>query len=280
MSGGFRWLWMALCLFACSREGGSMRAAVPELSGLVKSRTLPGVFWAHGDSGNAAELVAIDKTGRTLGRYDVNARNYDWEDIAADDAGHLYLGDIGDNFGLRDDVRILVLDEPEKISKRGTLRVRVTQRFRYPEIVPGTPKRLDAEALFFAAGHLYLMSKERFSTRSALFRFPAQLTSEKKVTLDRIDSIELRAKPTQGGAPVTAADVSRDESRVAVTVTKHFYVFRFDGHTLRERLLMERLPKAEGFEAVAFDGEHLLAARESGQLLSLPLPREARPEHP
>ena len=24
-----------------------MRAAVPELSGLVKSRTLPGVFWAN-----------------------------------------------------------------------------------------------------------------------------------------------------------------------------------------------------------------------------------------
>lgn len=257
-----------------------MRAAVPELSGLVKSRSLPSVFWAHGDSGNAAELYAIDGQGHTLGRYEIDARNDDWEDIAIDNAGHLYLGDIGDNFGMREELRVLVIDEPKKITKGGTLEVGITQRFRYPDVAEGTPKRLDAESLFFAAGRLYLLSKERFSTRGALFRFPEQLRSDKQITLERVDSVELRVKPTQGGAPATAADVSRDESRVAITAYKHFYVFRFDGHTLRERLFVERLPKKEGFEALAFDGDHLLAARENGELRILPLPRHARPEHP
>ena len=42
-----------------------------EISGLAASRSQPGVYWAHRDSGNGAELLAFDDRGRL-------ERNPDW----------------------------------------------------------------------------------------------------------------------------------------------------------------------------------------------------------
>ncbi len=254
-----------------------MRAAVPELSGLVKSHKHPGVFWAHADSGNDAALWAIDAMGRTLGRYAINTKNQDWEDIAADSDGNLYLADTGDNFRMRDDVWILRVREPDKIRPHGKLKVSATQHFRYPNAANGERRHFDAEALFFAAGRLHLLNKDRMSTVSTLYRLPTRFGSDGQVAAELVSHVDLRVSKTQGSAPVTAADVSRDGTRVALTTNKHLYVFRFDGTTLREQLYLSRLPKKEGIEALAFDGVHLLAGREDGSLVALLLPLHAQP---
>src|SRR5947209_17594710 len=73
-----------------------------ESSGIVASRTYPGVFWTHNDSGDRPRLYAITRDGKLAGRWLVpNAKAYDWEDIAAGPAPGgrtwLYIGDIGDN---------------------------------------------------------------------------------------------------------------------------------------------------------------------------------------
>ena len=71
--------------------------AIPEASGIVKSRRHPGIFWVHNDSGNAPLLFAVRSDGRIVRRFRLGVPNLDWEDIAIDDQGHLYLGDIGNN---------------------------------------------------------------------------------------------------------------------------------------------------------------------------------------
>src|SRR5689334_8644757 len=75
------------------------RAEIPESSGVVRSRRHPGVFWVHNDSGNPASLFAVDRTGRILGKFAVGVPNLDWEDVAIDERGRLYVGDIGNNGG-------------------------------------------------------------------------------------------------------------------------------------------------------------------------------------
>ena len=79
-----------------------------EASGLTHSRTTPGVMWSHNDSRDGPRLYALGTDGSDLGTFEIpNAFAFDWEDIAAgpdaDGIGSfLYVGDIGDNFGIRD----------------------------------------------------------------------------------------------------------------------------------------------------------------------------------
>src|SRR3954463_4778166 len=73
---------------------------LPEASGIVKSRRHPGIYWVHNDSGNSPSLYAIRRDGTIVREFRLSVPNVDWEDIAVDDEGHLYLGDIGNNGGL------------------------------------------------------------------------------------------------------------------------------------------------------------------------------------
>lgn len=93
--------------------------ALDEISGAAVSHNHEGVIWVHNDSGNDPEVFAIDAAGTELGRVslpDLSAR--DWEDMALgpgpDPArDYLYLADIGDNRGTRDEVLIHRIPEPD-----------------------------------------------------------------------------------------------------------------------------------------------------------------------
>src|SRR5687767_4675893 len=57
---------------------------IKESSGIAASRCQQNVLWTHNDSGDDAFIFAIDQTGKDLGTWKVeNAKNLDWEDIAA-----------------------------------------------------------------------------------------------------------------------------------------------------------------------------------------------------
>ncbi|EQD65719.1 integral membrane protein, partial [mine drainage metagenome] len=59
-------------------------ARLSELSGLAVSPSDPTRYWAHNDSGNPAELFALDRAGHVLAQVRITgATAFDWEDIAA-----------------------------------------------------------------------------------------------------------------------------------------------------------------------------------------------------
>ena len=89
------------------------RRRIPEASGIVKSRRYPEIFWVHNDSGNPPLLFAIRRDGRIVRQFRLEVPNIDWEDIAIDDQGHLYLGDIGNNGGVLPVRVIYRIDEPD-----------------------------------------------------------------------------------------------------------------------------------------------------------------------
>src|SRR5690242_4444205 len=84
--------------------------AIDESSGLVASRTSPGAYWTHNDSGDGPFIYALDTRGNTLGIFRVpGATNRDWEDISQGPGpqlgrSYLYIGDIGDNDRKRADI--------------------------------------------------------------------------------------------------------------------------------------------------------------------------------
>src|SRR5690554_3298139 len=129
-------------------------AEINEASGLVRSAKLPNYFWTHNDSGDQARLFLIDSTATHRATYylaDVSA--HDWEDIAWMERGegrhYLLVGDIGDNKGKRDHVRVHVLEE--QIPDLGTV--------PYIDTIPNTKIQSfilkyedgprDAEAMFY-----------------------------------------------------------------------------------------------------------------------------------
>src|SRR5690606_997826 len=104
-----------------TRMGTIERKGLTESSGVAPSTRRPGVFWTFEDSGNEPELYAIDSTGTDLGRLVLsNARNEDWEAIAAGPCGTemcLYIGDVGDNLELRPSRAIYRVREPAVSAK-------------------------------------------------------------------------------------------------------------------------------------------------------------------
>lgn len=198
---------------ACCAQWGNPRVAgslgdpdLVELSGLVASRTHPGVLYAHNDSGDTARFFALSTSGAALGRFALTgATARDWEDIALGpcDAGTcVWLGDIGDNGFVRTDYAVFRVTEPELPEDGGTVSVPWT-RFAYE--FPGGDKH-NAESLFAhpVTGRLYLVTKENAGP-SLVFRFPEPLDPQAVNTLDYVTTLPV---PAASDSRLTAADVS------------------------------------------------------------------------
>lgn len=103
--------------FSAPRRVGTNPAELPELSGLAASRKHPGIYWAHNDSGNALELLALSEDGTLRARIPLTgARNVDVEDVAVAPCGGstcVVLADVGDNQERRTGVALYRLPEPD-----------------------------------------------------------------------------------------------------------------------------------------------------------------------
>jgi hypothetical protein len=99
-------MWWMVAALAADPQIVSLDPAIAESSGLARS-SVDGVFWTHGDSGTEPLLFAIDREGRLRATVRVTgATNLDWEDLTSDGAGHLWIGDIGNNANNRRDLAV------------------------------------------------------------------------------------------------------------------------------------------------------------------------------
>src|SRR5688572_19556551 len=93
----------------------SSLTALPEASGIAASRRTPGLLWMINDS-SPAVLFGVSESGATNARVQVSGADItDWEDLSiAPCAGGncLFIGDIGDNDGVRSSIRVYRIPEP------------------------------------------------------------------------------------------------------------------------------------------------------------------------
>jgi hypothetical protein len=221
--------------------------ALTESSGVVVSRTQPGVLWSFNDSGNAPEIFATDMAGNDLGKFTVPySWNKDWEAMATGPCGPrscLYIGDIGDNKEDRESVTIYQLPEP-KVPRKLTSAPLVTERpagieLRYPD----GPH--DIEAMYFADSSLYLITKGR-SKGVLLFRVPAiPWRNGKAVMAEPLGSLPIVAKKHMGRL-VTDAAIAPNGHTVVVRTYVDLYFF--------ERKPNGRLIPRRGTNACAIGG--------------------------
>ncbi len=227
--------------------------AIVEASGIVRSRKHPGIYWVHNDSGNPPVLFAVRRDGSLVRSYKVEAANVDWEDIATDDSGHLYLGDIGNN-GNRLPIRAIHrLDEPDPTVPDDGKPLKPTASTFY-----GFPvgSRFDAEGLFVDRGKAFVVSK-RFDGKEAEV-FAVRL--DPAAPLLRPTMPERVATLPECSEPATGADLSSDGKLLAIVTTRVARVYRAE---LGGWSLVAAVPfEAPGVEAICWDGLDLILASE------------------
>ena len=227
----------------CARVAAGVTAgaitdpALVEVSGLAASRSVPGVLWAHNDSGDGPRVYALSTTGDVLGVYEVTGADaIDWEDIAAgpgpDPAlSYLYIGDIGQNGGLRDHVDVYRAAEPAAISPSGTLAAE-----RFALTYPSGPE--DAESMFVdpISGDLVIVTKQLSGMSRVLVAEAAQLADGATAAMQEVATIAIPATGPAVGLPstmATAADISADGSTILVRTYQQVLAFsRPPGATL------------------------------------------------
>jgi hypothetical protein len=237
---------------------------IRESSGIVRSRQYANLYWTHNDSGDSPRLFAIDSTGRLIGILPVrNAHHVDWEDIALDEQGNLYIADIGNNRSTRRDLGIYVVPEPNPCQDTVATAVRFIP-LAYPDqrAFPAVPSNFDAEALWVWKNHLYVLTKRWGDGRTVLYR--STPLDEPVIRWERLDSLDI-------GGLVTAADLSPDGRRLAVLTYTAIWILeaeRPDMPFLRRR--SRRIPIAFGqSEGICFDADVLVLTNEGGQMRRL-----------
>jgi endonuclease/exonuclease/phosphatase family metal-dependent hydrolase len=264
-----------------------------EVSGIVKSRTHPGVFWTLNDSGDEPRVFPVRIDGSVIssvrdekspGVRIAGATNSDWEDIALDDSGRLVIADFGNNSNARRDLTLYLVPEPEPTAEHTGILSRIV--FRYPDQrafpAPSDDKNFDAEGVFTVGDEIYVLSKNRSGPYTKLYRVDDR-TPDAVTTLTYLGRFDI-------GGRATGADASPDGLRLAILTYTHLWLFErpersmpFFAGRVRARAYTYADGKSDS-ESITFeDDEHLLIADETRASLSrvrladLPVVREGAP---
>ena len=225
---------------------------ITESSGVVASRKYSNVFWTHNDGKGRKDLFAIHRAGDVVAAFPVQGVEFaDWEDIAIDDSGHLFLADIGNNNSERQEIGVYQIDEPDTKAGGRPALIQRQWRLRYPD------KPFDAESLFIWRDRGYIVSKVVNDARAEIFSFPL-LDSKEPLKLEWVAT-------TKVDSPVSGADISPDGRLLAMVAKNGPYVFHIEGDVSRATKGKSPTTKFrhDSIEGCCFVPDGLLATSES-----------------
>jgi len=153
--------------------------AITECSGMYPAGT--STYWMLNDGGNPAELYLVDTLGNMLRTLTIaNLPNVDWEALAGDDSGNIYIGDFGNNENSRQNLRI---GKIETTHLQGDTAQAVILDLVYEDQYAFPPARsnfrFDCEAMFLKGDSIYLITKNwtnPFTGMAYLYSMPKDMT--------------------------------------------------------------------------------------------------------
>jgi WD40 repeat protein len=200
-----------------------------------------------------------------------DAKNHDWEDLAQDDQGNLYIADTGNNENNRKNLRIFKLKSAE-LKKKKVKTKEIEFSYEDQTVFPPAPDQLyfDCEAICWFKQHIYLFTKSRsWPATCNVYRIPdkpgkyvakkvGSFTTEKQaVNKDSLNSYW-----------ITAADISPDGTRLALLSNDRVWIFSnftgdcfFDGESD-----IYKLDEVSQKESICFsDNHHMYITDEQGK---------------
>ena len=145
-----------------------------QLEGSSSLFFLDGKLWSCNDH-NTLVLYALDTlTAAITDSIVFDTTVYDLEEVTQDDE-YLYLGDIGDNLGVRDDLHILRIRKTDLATAEGEIPASIvcdTIWFSYPDRTPDSARNFDCEAFVATDTALLLFTKQWLSQGSTCYSIP------------------------------------------------------------------------------------------------------------
>lgn len=225
---GLLYTYFASAASTIRTSGYEVQAA--EGSGMVASRQYPGVYWWHRDGGtstaekprNAIYAMKLDVNGvpqnvrgtEKYPFYSVDYKNTNWEDIAIDDSGNLWLGDIGANKCERNNQTIVKMKEPNP-SSTGAVTILAKYTFKFPDPASGC-NTWNSEAMFWLDGKLYIFAK---TNSSPVYRVDLPSGSSGTAKLVRLGSL------AGGISNISVSSVSADRGRLMVAAHQKMNIY-------------------------------------------------------
>ena len=252
-----------------------------QVSGLVASKSQPGVFWMHDDTVFGPYLYAVDGSGNVLQQYALQTSRIDWEDIALGPAGgfdYIYIGDFGDDSAQRTDCRILRVPEPTVPAAATQPQPLTPEEFWFT--YPTGPQ--DCETLLFdpETGTPYVV--EKTATAPRVHKFPMPLDT----AWDQYNPTTLISVQANGSfaTSITGGDASRDGRRVMLRSYNEAHEYArpagasFDD-IFNQQGVTVNVPGGQEYEGIAYggDGTSLWTTTELAGQTAAPLYSAAAP---
>ncbi|RUT73048.1 hypothetical protein [Ancylomarina longa] len=193
-----------------------LSAKVDEQSGLVWYNQL---FWINNDSDCAASLFAYNRNGNLRKELRLSqAINLDWEDLT-EDSTFLYIGDFGNNFGDRRDLRVLRLRKSQISKDSVSVQECEKLKFEWADQKDFSKRKqthnYDCEAFFAYKDSLYFFSKNWGDHKTRMYVMSKD-TSYHKLKPNCEFDVDFM---------VTGADIRSDGKMVALVGYKDFHTY-------------------------------------------------------
>jgi hypothetical protein len=213
-----------------------------EASGIAASRKNIDVLWTHNDSGGRSRIYALNTQGKHLGVYNISgiiAAN-DWEDIAVGPGPvtgeqYIFIGDIGDNYAVRNLKYIHRVLEPKVSSIQTAIETTLsdveTITFEYPD------GNRDAETVMVdpLTKDIYVVSKRETHVR--VYRIPYPQSTAKTITVDHVATLDLSGGENPPQSWTVGGDISNSGREILMkTRSTIYYWSKKSGQDLWEAL--------------------------------------------
>src|SRR5690606_7739977 len=177
------------------------------------------------------EIHLVDSTAQLVKSLKIDhAEKRDWEELAKDVQGNLYIGDFGNNDNERNDLTIYRIPASE-LDKKEPKADKI--EFHYPQQEAFPPEKdslyYDTEGFFHHGEHLYIFTKNRtrpYSGKTLIYRLEDRPGTQ---TATLLGSLYLCGDKDQ--CSVTAADLSPDGSTMALLGYGLLFIVRDFGFT-------------------------------------------------
>lgn len=245
-----------------------------ELSGLTRSNSHQGIYWALNDGGNPSDIFAIDSQAQTKTILEIEGvRNIDWEDITSfklNNENYLAIADTGDNGGIRSDLFIHIVKEPAQLTAKSQTSITKTLRFKWSD----GPRDSEALVADEKRQQFLLISKKRVPAELFALPFNAK-NGDSPVLLAYLEGIAQPDEKTMNDkndygryrAQITGADISPDGNWLVVLNYQQINFFYLPSGKIPKQLTpklnitLPWLPQAEGI-AFSADGNSIMIGSE------------------